>query len=140
MIIKKKHKGSSTLNMIASILVILTVTIIMLAFLYTCQVVSYKENIKQIARGYLLEMETIGYLTPESRTALLQELIDNDLTNIDLSGTTMTAVGYGNDIVLSVQGALPVKTLNTSSGDMLSFFFADSAWDISIYLQSTAKY
>lgn len=128
------------MDVLSSILVILAVAVIMLSFLYISNVAALKEDIKQVARGYLLEMETVGYLTPESRITMSQELAEIGLTNIDLSGTTQAAVGYGNDIVLSVKGALPVKLLNTAEGDMLSFFFEDVSWEIAIYMQSTAKH
>lgn len=135
----KKRKGS-IINAISGIFVLLTVAILTLSCLYILQVASLKEDIRQIARGYVLEMETVGYLTPESRSALILELGNKKLTNIDLAGSSFSAVGYGNDIVLSIKGTLPSRVLDTSAGDMLSFLFVDDGWDISVYLQSTAKY
>lgn len=135
----KKRKGS-IINAISGIFVLLTVAILTLSCLYILQVASLKEDIRQIARGYVLEMETVGYLTPESRSALILELGNKKLTNIDLAGSSFSAVGYGNDIVLSIKGTLSSRVLDTSAGDMLSFLFVDDGWDISVYLQSTAKY
>lgn len=135
----KKRKGS-IINAISGIFVLLAVAILSLSCLYILQVALLKEDIRQIARGYVLEMETVGYLTPESRSALILELGNKNLTNIDLAGSSFSAVGYGNDIVLSIKGTLPSRLLNTSAGDMLSFLFVDDGWDISVYLQSTAKY
>lgn len=135
----KKRRGS-IINAISGIFVLLTVAILTLSCLYILQVASLKEDIRQIARGYVLEMETVGYLTPESRSALILELGNKKLTNIDLAGSSFSAVGYGNDIVLSIKGTLPSRVLDTSAGDMLSFLFVDDGWDISVYLQSTAKY
>lgn len=125
--------------MLPALIVILAVSVILTAYIYLVQVISCKEDIRQIARGYLLEMETTGYLTPAGRTSLLQELSDKGLENIDLSGTTQTEVGYGSDIVLSVQGSLSAKALNTSSGDLFTFFLDEASLHIRVYLQSTAK-
>lgn len=134
----RKRKGS-LLDFLPGLVVILAFTVVLAAFLYFLKIVNYKEDVRQIARGYLLEMETIGYLMPASRTMLLQELEDRELENIDLTGTTQTDAGYGNDIVLSVRGYLPTKALNTSSNDLFSFFFEDASMEIEVYLQSTAK-
>lgn len=134
----KKKKGS-TVNALVAMIVIIAVVVLMMDFLYIVQIINYKEDIRQIARGYILEMETVGYLTPSGRTMLLQELSDKGLRNIDLDGTTQTEVGYGSDIVLSVQGDVPTKELDTSSNDMFSFFFDDKSFVIKVKLQSTAK-
>lgn len=125
--------------MLPALIVILAVSVILTAYIYLVQVMSCKEDIRQIARGYLLEMETTGYLTSAGRTSLLQELSDKGLENIDLSGTTQTEVGYGSDIVLSVQGSISSKTLNTSSGSLFAFFLDEASLHIQVYLQSTAK-
>lgn len=126
------------LDVLPGLIVIIAVSVILTAFIYLVQVMSCKEDIRQIARDYLLDMETTGYLTSAGRTSLLQELSDKGMESIDLLGTTQAEVGYGSDIVLSVQGRLPMKALK-SSGDMFSFFFEDVSLDITIYLQSTAK-
>lgn len=135
----KKRKGS-ILNALLSLMVIIAFAIMVTSFIDLTKIVSYKENIKQISRSYMLEMETVGYLSAGSRATLLQELADMHLQDIDLSGTTQVSVGYGNDIVLSVKGSIPTQKLNLSSDDMLSFFFDSAAVNIEIYMQSTAKH
>lgn len=104
------------------------------------QLADYKTDIKQIARGYALKMETVGYLTPELKTLLLKDLQEYGLQGVDLTGTSLTPVGYGQDIVLAISGRLCTSGLDTSSGDLLDFAFVQGTWTINVKLQSTAKY
>lgn len=128
------------IDVLPALIAIITCAVILTAFLYVIKVVSYKEEIRQLARGYMLEMETVGYLSPEAQAGLIQQLSDRMLEDIDLSGTTDADAGYGNTIYLSIHAAVPTKYLDTSSGNMFSFFFADSKWTVDILLQSTAKH
>ena len=87
---------------------------LLLIFILVVLITSFSEfsNVKQrqalymTTREYLLKMETKGYLTAEDRTDLLYDLGTNGLTEIDLSGTTLSQVPYGETICLSVSGKL----------------------------------
>ena len=60
-------------------------------------------------REYLLIMETEGYLKPEDAADLVAELNSYGLTNVSLSGTTMSEVDYGERIYLKLP--VPMMTM-----------------------------
>lgn len=136
----RQKAAGSIINILAGVLTILSAAIIAVAWMYIAQLVDYKTDIKQIARGYALKMETVGYLTSEQRALLLKDLQEYGLQGVDLTGTSLTPVGYGQDIVLAISGKLCTSGLDTSSGDFLDFVFVQGAWTINVKLQSTAKY
>ncbi len=138
-ILKRKTDGS-ILNVLSGVLVILAAVIIAVSWLYIVELAEYRTEIRQIARGYTLKMETLGCLTPELRTMLLQDLAEAGLQNVDLSGTSVSPVGYGKDVILKISGTVYGNTLDTDSGELLSFVFSRSTWQMDIRLQSTAKY
>ena len=43
---------------------VLALTVVMLNYLQNVQLLQAKENVGQLARAYLLKMETVGYLEP----------------------------------------------------------------------------
>lgn len=85
------------------------VTIVLMAVLWTGSMVSASNidrssNIHHVARTYMLKMETDGYLTPENESALRAELRALGIREIDLTGTSLTDVGYGNEVRLRIKG------------------------------------
>ena len=73
------------------------------------EVIRTREEMNQIARAYLLEMETVGYLPNDRILSLENKLKDCGLTEISFAGTTLTEVDYGESIQLSVTGNLKVN-------------------------------
>ena len=97
-----------------------------------------REDMNQITRAYLLEMETLGYLPNEQKSRLQAQLEECGLVNIDFSGTTLSAVGYGETIRLVVSG-----TLKTNLVVAIPFLYeSNEKWEIPIKLRmiSTAKH
>ena len=73
------------------------VVIVLLAVLWTGSMISASNidrssDIQQVARTYLLRMETDGCLTEENRNLLMAELEALDMEQIDLTGTSFTNV------------------------------------------------
>ena len=90
------------------------VVIVLLAVLWTGSMVAASNidrsnAIHQVARAYLLQMETDGYLTEENKVRMLTDLADLDMVGIDLTGTTFTDVGYGNQVRLVIRGKVNLK-------------------------------
>lgn len=127
-------------DLLSSLLVILSFTILAFSFLNAMNAISRKENVKEVSRKYILDMETKGYLTTESSAKLLQELSEIGLTDIDLSGTTLSDAGYGNEIHLYIKGKMPVVELDAGGGDLFASVFRDTQQMISIHKMSTAKH
>lgn len=88
---------------------VLAMTVTMLAFLDDIRLIRQQSEVTQIAREYILRMETEGSLTAEDRAGLVYELGAQGVTEIDLSGTTLSPVAYGDRIVLLIQGKLEGK-------------------------------
>ena len=92
------------------------VVIVLLAVLWTGSMISASNidrssDIQQVARTYLLRMEADGCLTPENRNLLIAELEELDMEQIDLTGTSLTDVGYGNQIRLVIRGVVNLKDI-----------------------------
>ena len=101
----KKEKGNVG-DIMASGLCMLAMTVVMLAYMGNVSMVNRKAAVSQIARKYILRMETTGELTAADFTALSQELESVGVTELDLSGTTVDKVAYGDTIVLVIRGKL----------------------------------
>ena len=91
----------------------------------------------RIERTYLLYMETYGYLAPDKRALLTEQLADIGVENISYTGTTLTPAGYGQEVILSVTGTIRTNAV-TGIAQGLSFIREGSS-DFKIYQKSTAK-
>lgn len=87
-------------------LCVLALTVVMLGFLENIQAISTKAEVGQLARAYLLKMETVGCLELPEKISLTAELETLGLTEIDFTGSTLEPVGYGERIVLQIHGRL----------------------------------
>ena len=84
----------------------LAMTVMMLAYMNSLELLEQKREVGQLARKYILQMETKGYLTAENSEALKTELAAVGATEISLNGTTVNPVGYGENIILQMEGRL----------------------------------
>lgn len=133
----KKRKGSMV-DVLPVCISILATAIVMFSYLSIIQMVEIDEQIDQLARKYILEMETVGYLQPSSVVALTAELTNAGATDIDFSGTTMSDAGYGNPIYLYISCSIPYSKLETVGG-FFDFHFEDNTFSITAKKMSTAK-
>lgn len=104
----KCRKGSIG-DLMTSGLCLLAMTVVMLTYLNSAVLIRQKTEISQIARKYILRMETVGMLTEEDRIALCRELEEAGATGIRLDGTTLWQVNYGEPIILEIGGRLNNK-------------------------------
>lgn len=84
----------------------LAMTVVILSYMGNVGLIRQKEQVSQIARKYILKMETQGVLTDADRTALIMELELTGVTDLRLDGSTVAPVGYGEQIVLMIRGKL----------------------------------
>lgn len=105
----KKDKGEVQ-DFLSVLISIIAIVIICLGFFDSINILRLKASIGQTARKYILEMETKGYLTEESKRDLQQELGDMGITDVNMDGTTQSAIGYGNTIRLCITGNLHYMT------------------------------
>ena len=134
----KKRKGN-VVDILPSIVMILAAILLIAVFINLYGVLTVNEEVKQLSRKYMLTMETMGYLDGANRTQLEHELSALRVTDIDLSGSTMSDAGYGNTIVLNISCRLPVENLNMAGSNMLACFFEEGSVPVNSRRMSTAK-
>jgi type II secretory pathway pseudopilin PulG len=99
----KKSKGNVG-DIMSVCVIIMLLSILMISYLHIMGLIEVKQEVSQIARQYILKIETVGYLTGSDRTLMLQELSNIGVENIDLTGTTTYDAGYGNTVILQLKG------------------------------------
>ncbi|MCM1342207.1 MAG: hypothetical protein NC246_00060 [Muribaculaceae bacterium] len=92
--------------MVSAGICMLAMTVLMLSYMDNVWLIHQKTAVSQIARQYILRMETVGYLTEEDRIRLGRELAGAGVTELELEGTTLSPVTYGDIITLEIRGKL----------------------------------
>lgn len=93
----------------------IAMTVLMLAYTGSIQLLNSKSQIDQIARKYILRMETVGYLTGNDCLEMTQELTALGATELDYTGSTLNQVDYGATITLVIRGKIPGMTVVADS-------------------------
>lgn len=101
----KKEEGNIG-DLIATGFCLLAMTVVMMTYLYNAGLIQQKAEVSQIARKYILRMETVGMLTDADSLALYEELEAAGISQIRLTGTTTWQVEYGEPIILQIRGRL----------------------------------
>lgn len=133
----EKKKCGSVLNILPVFLGIIAITILSLMYIYYVKDMDVREQAGQIARQYMLEMESTGYMTEDAQSSIIEALKAIGMNNINLSGTTMTEVEYGKEIVLVINAKAPVTEIEIT--DYLNPLIQSSETDYKVVLKSTAK-
>lgn len=101
------RKEAGTVGELMSVtLCMLAITILLTNYMDCVQVIQQKLQVSQIARKYILQMETTGGLDAEEERLLRDELNAAGVTKVQIDGTTAGQVTYGEEIVLQIQGEL----------------------------------
>ena len=117
---------------------VLVLTIVMTAYVGSLQILNQKTQISQIARKYILRMETVGYLMDNDRMNMEEELHAAGAENIDFSGTTFHEVEFGSPIYLTIKGQLTGRVYR-GRGNVLQAFFEEGLYGFEERKMSTAK-
>ena len=126
----------NVLDFITGMITILAISVIvMVSFSYT-ELLNKKLEVSQIARRYILQMETRGYLESMSEQQLYEDLQRVGMKNIDLSGTTRQSVVYGEKIMLCISGELEGIMLK---GNFWTSGFGKTRYHVEEKRMSTAK-
>lgn len=136
---KKLQKLKSKKGGILDICVVVLITVlfafaIILASMNDIGSINTNSEAHRIARNYMLKIESSGCLNSDDSTKLKEKLESIGLSNIDLSGTTMTKVNNGDDVYLNIHYSQTIKSLGTNK-----FKFQDNVRQEEIKLSSTAK-
>ncbi len=133
----KKSEGN-VMNLVTIGITILAMSIVVSAYLECTGLMLKKLEITQISRKYILVMETEGYLSEQHKQMLIQELQALEVQNIDLSGTTLQPVSYGETILLKIKGTISAKVLKDSE-ELWEGGFGTRNAIVEEYRSSTAK-
>jgi len=117
---------------------VLAIAIVVMTSLSSMELMVRKLEVSQIARKYILSMETKGCLTESDRTVLVAELEDAGLHHVDLTGTTFQPVEYGGEILLCISGY--VSGGATAGRDIWSEGLGTKEYHVEEKRMSTAKY
>jgi hypothetical protein len=102
--VRRKEKGLVG-NLLATCICILGMTVMAVAYMSSAGLVFQKAAVGQVARKYILRMETTGGLSQTDRANLLAELKELGVSQISLDGTS-TQASYGEPIALHIRGRL----------------------------------
>lgn len=101
------RKESGTVgDLMAVTLCMLAMTVLLTNYMDCVRLIQQKMQVSQIARKYILQMETTGILDEETELLLREELEEVGVTELRLDGTTMGQATYGEEIVLQIWGEL----------------------------------
>lgn len=129
----------SLLDFLSVGICILAMSVVLTAYLYCSDLLLRKGQISQVARCYILKMETVGCLTEGEKSNMLAELDAIGLQGIDLSGTTMSPVEYGDSVILRIRGRLQSRMWREDH-DLLQSVFTVREVPVEEVRMSTAKH
>lgn len=142
----RKQSGQS--DLIASLFVIVALSIFTLFFVHSIGDVDAKIRMDQIARKYILRMESSGELTDEEKKEIEKELLSiKAVANAAEKGHSINIIwnnnqgakGYGSAITLRIE--CPAVTTGVySKGGLMGTFSKNNVQVFIIEKQSTAKY
>lgn len=112
--IDRKVEGDSTY--LSSIISIFFVIVVFISLIYLFGEIVATNEVERIHRKYLISMEREGCLSDAAEASMVAELTAAGVTNIDLSGTSKTPVGYGNQVRLVIKGELTVERIGFNGG------------------------
>ncbi len=134
--IRKKKEASIIENTLVMLLEVIVVCAFLVVIFGAFAGISDKWGMRQVAREYLLIMETEGYLTSTDEANMIAELESYGLYNISIRGTTTREVEYGERIYLCITGTYDDNILAFAGG--LSKV-TENPVQITINRQTTAK-
>ena len=132
------RSAGSVMDVLTVSIYILVLTIVMLAYLGSVQIINCKAQISQISRKYILRMETVGYLTEDDRRNLEQELRALGVVSVLFTGSTLEKVEFGSPIYLVIHGRISTEGVDLGT----SFFdtvFRMRSYEFEDKKMSTAK-
>lgn len=134
-----KEAGFSNLvsGIFTMVICIMAMALICLYNISSTGILNSKSDVNMIMRKYIIRMESNGYLTADDESELMEELKDVGMTNIDISGTTLSEVEYGETVYLYVKGDISKRVI--SLGDIKNGVWQDKNIHIEESLSSTSQ-
>lgn len=135
---KGKQEGS-VMDFLSVCICILAMSIVLTAYFYCSDLLLRKGQLSQVARNYILKMETVGCLTEGDKNSLLAELQSIGIEGIDLSGSTMNPVEYGDSVILHIRGKIQGRVWEENH-DLFHSVFTVREVPVEEMRMSTAKH
>lgn len=101
-----KKEAGNVGDFMAAGICMLMLTALLLSYMDSIRLIDEKSEVNQIARKYILKMESVGMLTETDSIMLYRELTDAGVSEVSLEGTTFVRAGYGEAIALCIKGKL----------------------------------
>mgnify|MGYP003298902138 CR=1 FL=1 len=133
----RKSKGN-VMDLVTIGITILAMSIVVMAYLECSGLLLKKLEISQLSRHYILKMETEGYLNEQNKQMLVQELQALGMQEIELTGTTLHPVAYGETILLNIQGSIGARAI-ADGEEVWSEGFLSKQFVVEESRMSTAK-
>lgn len=133
----RKSKGN-VLDFVTILITILAMSIIVMAYLECTNLLMKKLEVSQICRKYILKMETEGYLAEQTKEAMLKELQEAGVSGVDISGTTLHPVSYGDAVFLKIRGTIEGRIVGTTD-ELWKNGFISTVFTVEEEKMSTAK-
>lgn len=97
----KKESGDMA-DVFAAGLVIIAATFLVLVFIGFSKSVQMRMHLDNVAKKYLYQMESIGYMTAENESNMIEDFKDYGATVQINDATTMQRVKYGDTVTLDI--------------------------------------
>lgn len=94
------------MDFLTILITVLGMSVLVMAYVECTGLLMKKLEVGQLSRKYILKMETEGYLTASNKASLLAELQEMGMKGIDLTGTTLQPVTYGDSVYLKIRGKI----------------------------------
>ena len=133
--LKRKCAGN-IMDFVTAGITVLAIAIIVMASFHSMGLMVKKLEVSQIARKYILIMETKGCLEETAGNQMYAELQEVGLKSIDITGTTRQPAGYGEPIVLCIKGCI---SGSAAGDDIWSEGFEAKEYYVEERRMSTAK-
>ncbi|MDR2042808.1 MAG: hypothetical protein LBQ15_00260 [Clostridium sp.] len=137
-IIFRKKESGSIMDFLSAGMIVIAMSVLMMAYMNQLQLLNAKLEVGQLARKYILRMETVGFLTAHDKAALTRELEELGITEVDFSASTMSEQAYGSPITLRIQGMIPGREMTVEQG-LFSALFRRQGYPFHEIRVSTAK-
>ncbi|MCR3761443.1 hypothetical protein [Clostridium felsineum] len=122
---------------IATLIGILIMSSVFLYFVSNIIPINATYKAETIARKYMLKIEEDGYLKEENSEKMINEFASIGISNIDISGTTLSPVTYGESVYLKVKYKETIKNLNIVNSIIPTF--SNEEKNVVIEKSSTSK-
>ena len=93
-------------KLLSATLCMLAIAVLLTNYMDCIRMIQQKMQVSQIARKYILQMETTGGLDAETEALLRNELEAVGVSELQIEGTSMGQVTYGGEITLQLRGEL----------------------------------